>query len=81
MGPFSTKGYSGIRWVAGQYQGGKLARKRRGRKGKRRRREGADKRNFEELDKYPVRPPHAFARVVRDTRSLNLLYQVIDFFF
>ena len=33
---------------------------------------------YEELDKYPVAPPHAFARIVRDLRTLNILYQVIE---
>ena len=33
---------------------------------------------FEELDKYPVKPPHAFARIVRDRRTLNIIYQVIE---
>jgi len=55
-----------------------LARKRRGKGQKRRKKSGADKRNYDELDKYPVRPPHAFARVVRDRRTLNILYQVIE---
>ena len=55
-----------------------MARKRRGKGQRRRKNAGADKRNYDELDKYPVRPPHAFARVVRDRRSLNILYQVIE---
>ncbi|MAK77976.1 MAG: secretion system protein E [Euryarchaeota archaeon] len=33
---------------------------------------------FEELDKYPVQPPHAFARIVRDKRTLNIIYQIIE---
>ncbi len=30
------------------------------------------------MDKYPVSPPHSFARIVRDLRTLNLIYQVIE---
>ena len=33
---------------------------------------------FDELDKYPVMPPHAFARIVRDKRTLNIIYQIIE---
>ncbi|HIF04469.1 MAG TPA: secretion system protein E [Candidatus Poseidoniales archaeon] len=33
---------------------------------------------YDELDKYPVAPPHAFARIVRDARTLNIIYQVIE---
>ena len=33
---------------------------------------------YDELDKYPVMPPHAFARVVRDKQTLNILYQIIE---
>ena len=33
---------------------------------------------YEELDKYPVLPPHAFARIVRDKRTLNIIYQIIE---
>ena len=32
---------------------------------------------YDELDKYPVMPPHAFARIVRDKRTLNIIYQII----
>ena len=51
-------------------------------RGKARRRRGGkaaqQRQNFEEMDKYPVAPPHAFARVVRDRRTLNIIYQVIE---
>ena len=51
-------------------------------RGKPRRRRGGkaaqQRQNFEEMDKYPVAPPHAFARVVRDRRTLNIIYQVIE---
>ena len=30
------------------------------------------------MDKYPVSPPHSFARIVRDLRTLNIIYQVIE---
>ena len=33
---------------------------------------------YDELDKYPVIPPHAFARVVRDKATLNIIYQIIE---
>ena len=33
---------------------------------------------YDELDKYPVMPPHAFARIVRDKRTLNVIYQIIE---
>ena len=33
---------------------------------------------YDELDKYPVMPPHAFARVVRDKATLNIIYQIIE---
>ena len=33
---------------------------------------------YEELDKYSVMPPHAFARIVRDKQTLNILYQMIE---
>ena len=33
---------------------------------------------YDELDKYPVMPPHAFARIVRDKRTLNIIYQIIE---
>ncbi|MEO2168399.1 MAG: hypothetical protein ABGY42_09825, partial [bacterium] len=44
-------------------------------KRQRRRQERA---KYEELDKYPVAPPHAFARIVRDLRTLNIMYQAIE---
>ena len=33
---------------------------------------------YDELDKYPVMPPHALARIVRDKRTLNIIYQIIE---
>ena len=33
---------------------------------------------YDELDKYPVMPPNAFARIVRDKRTLNIIYQIIE---
>ena len=45
-----------------------------GRRGRQRRQQ----QQYEELDKYPVMPPHAFARIVRDLRTLNIVYQVIE---
>ena len=33
---------------------------------------------YDELDKYPVMPPHAFARIVRDKPTLNIIYQIIE---
>ena len=52
-----------------------MAQKGGGRGRQRRRREQVQ---YEELDKYPVMPPHAFARIVRDLRTLNIIYQVIE---
>ena len=52
-----------------------MAQKGGGRGRQRRRREQVQ---YEELDKYPVMPPHAFARIVRDLRTLNIVYQVIE---
>ena len=58
-----------------------MARKKRGSskggsgKGRKRRQQRVE---YEELDKYPVMPPHAFARIVRDLRSLNIIYQIIE---
>ena len=46
--------------------------------GGRRRRQRRQQQQYEELDKYPVMPPHAFARIVRDLRTLNIVYQVIE---
>ena len=46
--------------------------------GGRRRRQRRQQVQYEELDKYPVAPPHAFARIVRDLRTLNIVYQVIE---
>jgi len=52
--------------------------KKRGRPERQRRRRQQQRQQYEELDKYPVLPPHAFARIVRDLRTLNILYQVIE---
>ena len=52
---------------------------RKGGKGRGRERSRAQARaQYEELDKYPVMPPHAFARIVRDKRTLNIIYQIIE---
>ncbi|MDP6869988.1 MAG: type II/IV secretion system ATPase subunit [Candidatus Poseidoniaceae archaeon] len=50
---------------------------RRGGGGQRRQR-GQQRAQYDELDKYPVMPPHAFARIVRDKRTLNIIYQIIE---
>lgn len=52
-----------------------MARRGGGSQGKKRQKQ---QNQFEELDKYPVSPPHSFARIVRDLRTLNILYQVIE---
>ena len=58
--------------------GNGLARKR-GKRGDSRKRQRAQQRaQYDELDKYPVMPPHAFARVVRDKATLNIIYQIIE---
>ena len=49
----------------------RMAQKGGGRGKQRRRREQVQ---YEELDKYPVMPPHAFARIVRDLATLNIIY-------
>ena len=55
-----------------------MARKR-GKRGDSRKRQRAQQRaQYDELDKYPVMPPHAFARVVRDKATLNIIYQIIE---
>ena len=63
--------FDGVMRVARKKQRGK-PRRRRGEKA------AQQRQNFEEMDKYPVAPPHAFARVVRDRRTLNIIYQVIE---
>ena len=50
---------------------------RKGAQGKRRSR-NQQRATYDELDKYPVMPPHAFARIVRDKRTLNIIYQIIE---
>ena len=50
---------------------------RKGGKGGQRGR-AAQRAMYDELDKYPVMPPHAFARIVRDKRTLNIIYQIIE---
>lgn len=51
---------------------------RRGRKNQGQGRRKQQQSQFEEMDKYPVSPPHSFARIVRDLRTLNIIYQVIE---
>ena len=63
--------FDGVMRVARKKQRGKPRRRRGGKAAEQRQ-------NFEEMDKYPVAPPHAFARVVRDRRTLNIIYQVIE---
>jgi flagellar protein FlaI len=53
-----------------------MARKGKGRPKRQRRQQ--QRAQYEELDKYPVAPPHAFARIVRDLRTLNIMYQAIE---
>ncbi len=55
-----------------------MARKKGGKRGGRRGRGGKQQVAYDELDKYPVMPPHAFARIVRDRRTLNIIYQIIE---
>ncbi|MAI09781.1 MAG: secretion system protein E [Euryarchaeota archaeon] len=50
---------------------------RKGGKGGQRGR-AAQRAMYDEMDKYPVLPPHAFARIVRDKRTLNIIYQIIE---
>ena len=52
-----------------------MARKKGG--GERRQR-NKQRAQYDELDKYPVMPPHAFARIVRDQQTLNIIYQIIE---
>ncbi len=52
-----------------------MARKKGG--GERRQR-AKQRQQYDELDKYPVLPPHAFARIVRDRTTLNIIYQIIE---
>ena len=47
-------------------------------KGGGKRQRGKARPQFDELDKYPVMPPHAFARIVRDKQTLNIIYQIIE---
>ncbi len=53
-----------------------MARKKGKGGGKRKR--SQQRAQYDELDKYPVLPPHAFARIVRDRQSLQILYQIIE---
>ena len=46
--------------------------------GRQRRQRNQQRAMYDELDKYPVMPPHAFARIVRDKRTLNIIYQIIE---
>ena len=53
-----------------------MARKKGGGGGRQRARQRAQ---YDELDKYPVMPPHAFARIVRRTnKRWNIIYQIIE---
>ena len=52
-----------------------MARKKGG--GERRQR-AKQRAQYDEMDKYPVMPPHAFARIVRDKTTLNIIYQIIE---
>ena len=52
-----------------------MARKKGGGGGRQRARQ---RQQYDELDKYPVMPPHAFARIVRDKQTLNIIYQIIE---
>ena len=53
-----------------------MARKQNKGGGKRQR--AKQRAQYDELDKYPVLPPHAFARIVRDKQTLNIIYQIIE---
>ena len=53
-----------------------MARKKGKGGGKRKR--AQQRAQYDELDKYPVIPPHACARIVRDKQTLNILYQIIE---
>ena len=55
-----------------------MARKRGKRGGGGKRQRAQQRAQYDELDKYPVMPPHAFARVVRDKQTLNIIYQIIE---
>ena len=55
-----------------------MARKRGKRSGGGKRQRAQQRAQYDELDKYPVMPPHAFARVVRDKQTLNIIYQIIE---
>ena len=55
-----------------------MARKRGKKGGAKRGRGGQQRATYDELDKYPVLPPHAFARIVRDKKTLNIIYQIIE---
>nr|AIE99343.1 type II secretion system protein E (flaI-A, flaI) [uncultured marine group II/III euryarchaeote KM3_109_G01] len=55
-----------------------MARRKKGGRQRQRRRRRKQRPQYDELDKYPVLPPHAFARIVRDKRTLNIMYQVIE---
>ena len=48
-----------------------MARKQNKGGGKRQR--AKQRAQYDELDKYPVMPPHAFARIVRDKQTLNII--------
>jgi len=64
--------------AASEQQGPEVSRMAQRGGGGRRQRRRREQVQYEELDKYPVMPPHAFARIVRDLRTLNIIYQVIE---
>ncbi|MFB1005334.1 MAG: hypothetical protein QMC59_02510 [Candidatus Poseidoniaceae archaeon] len=51
---------------------------RKNNKGGGKRQRAKQRAQYDELDKYPVLPPHAFARIVRDKTTLNVIYQIIE---
>ena len=51
---------------------------RKNNKGGGKRQRAQQRAQYDELDKYPVLPPHAFARIVRDKQTLNIIYQIIE---
>jgi flagellar protein FlaI len=75
-GLLTTKGHNRASLVRNATGGGEyLARKGGGGEKRQRNRQ---REMYDELDKYPVMPPHAFARIVRDKRTLNIIYQIIE---
>ena len=72
----ATKGYSRAQPVKERLGGDLLWLEKGG--GGRGRQRAQQRAQYDELDKYPVMPPHAFARIVRDKRTLNIIYQIIE---